>query len=539
MQRLNSEQNLTRSNFIVAFTILLLACIMIGGCGDARLREAQTLIDAQMLTEARALLEKTTAESPTSAHAHRLLGVVDVLLGDPQRAEASFDRAVSLQSDLREDVAQALFAIGQETPLEPSWFHLAVKYDPTLGAKIAEHHVELASAPGIAVQLAFDYLRIGVGFDDRVAPSASELLMDRVSTYREAGKLFPLLEAAELAGTFDSASSEASAELALDVFQSRAAEMAAADISKAIGAMVGLSLGVREGLRPIMVDLVETNFASNEGCPDRFLGRASSLMAILWDHDFLPSPREQWLRSMLVRLANHCVARQEEFVEVAETLFSEFPDVCSSTEPLESYVCGVDFWRKDENVDALAALRRVPESARRQLGIEFIDKKVPAGTYEIENGVRSGDFGWGSFEFSIGPVEVTADGRTVVSIRVTNRSGRRQHFIFYGIHALERGRHKGERFHIVDQAGQKFYANPPHFVGAQNRERFNSTNDAVILEPGQVISDEMTFPRLATGSTGFRFVSPMHNGHQWEIDVDVDLIKPTFRAWREVEHGVR
>ncbi|MDE2700535.1 MAG: hypothetical protein OXI23_16815, partial [Gemmatimonadota bacterium] len=65
-----------------------------------------------------------------------------------------------------------------------------------------------------------------------------------------------------------------------------------------------------------------------------------------------------------------------------------------------------------------------------------------------------------------------------------------------------------------------------------NRKKFNSSNDEVFLEPGQVIVEELIFPQIPKGNTRISFISPQHNGHQWKIQFNnINIRQPKFRPW--------
>ena len=286
----------------------------------------------------------------------------------------------------------------------------------------------------------------------------------------------------------------------------------------------------------------------------RDIGESMRWVEILLEHS-LQSSVASSLRSFLVDAANRNIASRTEFVDVMDVLESTYPDMPQANTPVENYIYGMHLWFAGNRHGALDFLRRVPGEQRHQLGIEFVDTEVPVGRYPVQRSV-AGDFGWGSFTLFVDAVEFRVDRSMLVKLRVTNHTERRQHFVFFGVQGEEkrvryadasdvRRAFEGaddERFYVLDDFGNRCSSQPPHFVGASNREEFNSSNDAVILEPGQTIEDDIVFPcRFDTkGVTVVSFVSPRHNGHQWKIMIDdIDIRTPTFRPMTPAQDGNR
>ena len=251
------------------------------------------------------------------------------------------------------------------------------------------------------------------------------------------------------------------------------------------------------------------------------------------------------LRSFLVNAANRNISSRTEFIEMMDFLNSTYSDMPQDHIPVENYLYGAYRWLEGNRNSALDFFLRVPEDQRDKLGLQFVDTEVPVGRYSVQRSV-SGDFGWGAWTLSVDAVELRADRSMLVNVRVTNHTNRRQHFVFFGVQGEEErirladasdvmrafAGGEDERFYVLDDFGNKCSSQPPHFVGVPNRERFNSANDAVILEPGQTIEDEIVFPCRygVRGVTGVTFVSPRHNGHQWEVRIDeIDIRIPAFR----------
>ena len=305
--------------------------------------------------------------------------------------------------------------------------------------------------------------------------------------------------------------------------------------------------------------VVESILSIDEGAKDSIgtillkfaresLGSGNINPSIQWAdfivHHRLPVPKNE-IRSLLIDAANQSIVNEKNFVWAMNKLISHFSDISRPTTQLEKYIYGAYLWLKDDKSEGVKFLRQVSDVKKEELGIKFVDNHIPVGQYQVGLS-QQGGFGWGTFNFTIDSVEVKPDKSTQVKIRVKNYTNRRQHFIFFGTQGekkriryanasrIARAFHGGEdeRFYILDEFGNKLHAQPPHFVDTANREEFNSTNDAVILEPGQVIIEELSFPQTSRGNTRISFVSPMHNGHQAEIRFNnINLRRPKFYPW--------
>jgi hypothetical protein len=230
--------------------------------------------------------------------------------------------------------------------------------------------------------------------------------------------------------------------------------------------------------------------------------------------------------------------KQKQYIDIIKFLVAHYPDIAKSTTLKEKYLYGVYLWVSGNKTSAIDYFRQVQDKDNK-LGIAFVNTNFPPKRYHLELS-KKGDFGWGEFIFTVEAIEVHQDAKVDVLIRVKNHTDKNQHFIFFGKDGYEKWRKyanasrsarafsgaNDERFYIIDDFGNKYFSNPPHFLKTPNRKKFNSSNDAVVLNPKQEITGKLSFGPMPKGNTGISFVSPKHNGHQWEIKFgDITLLQ--------------
>ena len=163
------------------------------------------------------------------------------------------------------------------------------------------------------------------------------------------------------------------------------------------------------------------------------------------------------VRSLLVNAANQTIANETDFVWTMRVLVSHFRDISQPTTLIEKYIYGTYLWIRGDRSDGLKFLRQVPDRKRKELGIEFVDSHIPVGIYPLRVSKR-GDFGYGTFTFTIDAIEVKSDKSTRVKVRVKNHTNRSQRFIFFGIRGEQRRRRGGddERFIFLMNLAKSF-----------------------------------------------------------------------------------
>ena len=496
--------------------LLLIPSIAIAvshGCGQRPTDAAEDFMAAGMFEQAAALLEQEVLDSPTNAEAHLLLGLTNLSMGYSRSAEGNFQSAVRLDPALGERIGERLLDLAQRTadpgPGTRRLLDTAIRYDPSLRDRVVD--LMLTEADSLARVGNLDESQDIVAFAASIEPNAAVAGVDiLIGAFKEFGQVSTLSQSRRL-----------------------------------VQSVLSLDRSAANPMGEVLMD-----FAMDA----RDIGESMRWVEILLEHS-LESSVASSLRSFLVDAANRNIASRTEFVDVMDVLESTYPDMPQANTPVENYIYGMHLWFAGNRHGALDFLRRVPGEQRHQLGIEFVDTEVPVGRYPVQRSV-AGDFGWGSFTLFVDAVEFRVDRSMLVKLRVTNHTERRQHFVFFGVQGEEkrvryadasdvRRAFEGaddERFYVLDDFGNRCSSQPPHFVGASNREEFNSSNDAVILEPGQTIEDDIVFPcRFDTkGVTVVSFVSPRHNGHQWKIMIDdIDIRTPTFRPMTPAQDGNR
>lgn len=129
---------------------LLLVCLLLTACEASTIKDAKLFINAGELNKAQELLELELKVHPRNKDAALLLGKVMLLQERPKAAQEAFDRALLVDTDAKEDVAETYLAAAQEL-FAPNRMdameHLldrATTYDPDIRKKITPWAVRVA-----------------------------------------------------------------------------------------------------------------------------------------------------------------------------------------------------------------------------------------------------------------------------------------------------------------------------------------------------------------------------------------------------------
>ena len=495
---------------VLALPIVAVAFLALVGC-SRDLDEAGELMDAGMYAQAAALLEQKLMESPEDAQLHLLLGLTGVFLGDIPVANKNLQRAALLDPDLGEEIGRRLVeaakAASDETGPGPvAILNMAVYYDPALEDEIGTHFLEVGKS------------------------------------LVESGRLQEACEAMRFAITFASDQEDAALDILIDAFVKRGPGLASEDVWE-----VPDFVRSRDESRAADVAAVLVAFANAA------LESGNVRKSILWAGGALQrglldtSDRALAMRDALLDAANQSVRQRRLFLDAMDLLTTHFSDAAPT--PRQRYLSGVHAWVQGDKAAAVEILRQVPDARKERLGVGFVDTVLPAGRvplleyhekqYSPWFGLHLASFTPPRFDdqtfVAIESIEALPDGSIAVTLRVRNAGPRQECFVFFGVDGEERRVRGGrdERFYLIDDFGNRYYAQPPHFVEAPGRRRMNSTNDMLILDPGHEALDVLRFPRMGVGITELSLVSPMHNGHQGEIRFDGIVVRqPQFNSWK-------
>jgi len=538
-----SKKMVINGNFLLFLVVIVIMCQIITGCGNSNINEAEKLIDAGMYVEAATFLEQEIMNSPTNVKAYVLLGMTNIYLGNVSKAQKHFQSAFQLNPGMGNRIGQFLLKFATDNQTQQSkdrtyeMLNMAVNFDPPLKNAVGKYYLDLAKTGRYPVQVTSVMLHRSVEFDSNTQLSASNILLEKASTLANAGKLNESYRAVSSAINFDLNKKDAGLKILIEAFTKVGMTLPFNDAESVVESILSIDEGAKNSIGTILLKFAKESLASGN------INQSIQWADFIVQHR-LPFPKNE-IRSLLIDAANQSIVNEKNFVWAMNKLISHFSGISQPATQLEAYIYGAYLWLKDDKSKGVEFLRQVPDVKKEELGIKFVDNHIPVGQYQVRLG-QQGDFGWGTFNFMIDSVEVKPDKSTEVKIRVKNYTNRRQHFIFFGTQGekkriryanasrVARALHGGEdeRFYILDEFGNKFYVQPPHFVDTANREEFNSSNDAVILEPGQVIIEKLSFPQTSRGNTRISFVSPRHNGHQSEIRFNnINLRRPKFHPW--------
>jgi len=362
--------------------------------------------------------------------------------------------------------------------------------------------------------------------------------MEKAGISAKAGNFEESYAAIAVATNLDPNNRKPGLDILVNAFAKMGGGLPIGAAKKVIRSILSLDRSAEHSIGVVLIE-----FAKNDLKSGNVNGSVQWIKYMLKERLTLNSDKNE-IRLLLINASNKIIENKEKFIDTMKILVSNYPDVSQSTSSKEKYLYGAYLWMSGNKARALEFLSQVPDK-KGQLGLDFVNTRIPPGRYPIELS-KQGDFGWGTFIFTLETIDVTQDGSINVSIRVRNDTDRKQHFIFFGVQGAEKWRRYAnassaqrafsgaddERFYIIDDFGNKYFAEPPHFVKTPNQKKFNSSNDSVVMEPKQEIIEKLHFPPTPKGNTGISFISPKHNGHQWEIKFEnITLRHVKFHPW--------
>lgn len=524
------------------FFIAITMSLVIAGCGNNAMNKAEEFMEAGMFVQAVALLEKKIMDSPTNAKAHLLLGMCNLSLGKLREAENSFKSAIQLKPELGNKIGNDLLKFATKASFEDKskifqTVSMAINYEPSLKKDAALYYVDRATKAQ-STKETIDLLQVATSFDNNIKPSAGEILIEKARYSAEVGKLTDSYLAILAATSMEPKNRKIGVTILTDALTTMGKKIPIESAKNLVSNILSLDSNVMHSLGGILLDFTENDLDSGN------VSRSVQWIEYMLKKQFVHSDDKARIRLLLVDAANKSIANKENYIDVVKMLVSHFPDITQSTAPKERYLFGAYLWMSGNKTRALEFLRQIPDN-NGTLGLNFVNTYIPPGRYPVELN-KEGDFGIGTFIFTLEAIEVSQDASTTVLIRVKNPSDRKQYFIFFGVQGEEKRRRYAnasrvrravrggddERFYIIDDFGNKYFSNPPHFLKSPNRKEFNGTNDVVALEPKQEITEQLHFGPMSNGITSISFISPKHNGHQWEIKFDnITLRQVKFNPW--------
>ena len=586
-------QKMPNGRFLLTMVFVITMSLLVANCGNKNVEKAEEFMKAGMFVQASALLEKEIMDSPTNAKAHFLFGMCNLSLGNLGEAEISFKRAIQLKPELGIEIGKDLLKLGKNIPVQDKsktfqTLSMAISYDPSLKNEAARYYADLAtraqsiketiellrtamsfdsdirssassllmekagiaakagkleeSYAAIAVATSLDpslkneaaryyadlatraqsiketieLLRTAMSFDSDIRSSASSLLMEKAGIAAKAGKLEESYAAIAVATSLDPNNRKPGLNILVDAFAKNGWDMSIGSAKKVIHSILSLDRSAGHSVGAVLVEFAKDDLKSGK------VDRSVQWIEYMLKENLTLGIDKKEIRLLLITASNKTIENKTKFIDTMKTLVSNFPDIHQSNSSKEMYLYGAYLWMSNNKSRALEFLRKVPDE-KGQLGINFVNTHIPSGRYPVELN-KKGDLGWGTFTFTLESIEINRDLSMTIQIRVLNHTNKKQHFIF--------ARTNSERFYIIDDFGNKTFAAPPHCVNTPNRKRFNSSNDAVVMEPKQEIIEQLNFAPTPKGNTGIIFISPKHNGHQWEIKFeDIKLRHVKFHPW--------
>ena len=316
-------------------------------------------------------------------------------------------------------------------------------------------------------------------------------------------------------------------------------------------AMALVNIGGEKTL-PFLIQILETVLLPP-------LDKHPRSMKFLLEHAVESYPGDQntakkLLMDRIVTVGNEMLDRDPKyFMENFTKLVKIYPQVTAATSPAALYVFTVYAYYKGDIKRAkkfASILSSQHGSAEEAKATATLLELFTPGEKIVLNRQKSGDFGWGVFTFTLEWLETTTTSTeiaiSVESIQTTPKrfdKEPRTYFIYAGDWQAYGRREKkeyceAERFYLMDGLGNRYYAKMPLFTsipeakgkGQPGRQKFNSQNDTIILLHGEKISDTIVFPPISQEACVITFVSPKHNGHQWEIKFEnIPLRNITFK----------
>jgi len=534
-------QKISDQRSVLVFFIAITMTLVIAGCGDNSIKKAEEFMEAGMYVQAANLLEKEIMDSPTNAKAHLLYGMCNTSLGKLREAESSFKSAIQLNPELGNRIGNDLLKLAKKSPADDKsrifrMLNMAITYEPSLKNEVALYYVDLTTKAQ-SIEEIIDLLEVATSFDDGVRKSASRIILEKAKESAESGKLADSYAAISAAISIDKSNREIGVQILTDALTTKGREMPFEASKQVIENILTLDSDARHSIGGLLTKFAKDDLVSGN------IDRSVHWIEYMLKEHITSSGGVEQIRSLLVDASNKTISNNKQYSDIMKILESHYPDIAKSKILKEKYLYGVYLWMSGNKTRALDYLREVPDKENK-FGLAFINTNIPPKRYPVELS-KKGDFGWGEFTFTVEAVEVYQDAKVDVYVRVKNHTDRNQHFIFFGEHGYEKWRKYAnasdvarafsgaddERFYIIDDFGNKNFSSPPHFLKTPNRKKFNSSNDAVVMNPKQEVIGKLSFGPISKGNTGITFVSPRHNGHQWEIKFDITLRQVKFNPF--------
>jgi len=538
---------------IFAFILgLMLLTFYFIGCGSKQMRKAEELVEVGMYEEAIPLLEMEVKEHPKDAEAHFLLGRCYLAIGNIKAGREAFSRAITIKPILGKKVGEVVYELAKEFSkssekafLYDSLIDLSVHYDPSLKEEVSKDFFEKA----LMAQSEYDFLRYlekAVQASNKMKKPAAEELIKKANTLLNSGQL-------EKADQYYSKAMEYHSDVKEKIREQWTSRL------ESLNANIS-DINLRELLN------LAKKYQNLSILAERVLNKVDSLLKVdnttaaktylqsgielgLFQNQQAFSSR---LNSSIIELNNQMLSiNKEKFIE---TMIYFTPQIRYVDDPRGLYLWTAFHYyngntRKATEIAKLIS-NEYPQS-KEALLVKALIEPLPVGK-RIVNLSKSGDFGWGNFAFTINWVDIKASPPSVIfNVSIRNiLSDKTTWFIFSGDWNLKSSRSwikrtkercESENFYILDDLGNRYYAKTPLFTdiplaareNSPGRQVFNSTNDAIILNPRQEITHDIVFPMVKDEVCMLTFISPTHNGHQWEIKFkDIPLREVKFERIR-------
>ena len=267
----------------------------------------------------------------------------------------------------------------------------------------------------------------------------------------------------------------------------------------------------------------------------------------------LHSTNDQEIKKLLLECLNKLIESDLiNFRKGMELLLREYPEITQSKDLMAKYLYGVYLWRFDSKNQAFVVLRGVTTEITLPC-LNFISEPTPLGKYPIARRFKHDKSSYRrDFTFTITSIEVPSQNTIIVNITVRNHTRHKQNFTFprsqkekeqqleeadgsLSRSIAEKHLAKENNFYLLNNFGNKVFANHPEFYFHNTPNRQPSRllyPNVVIMDPGQEITESLTFPMTTVGNTVVTFVFPGRHGSRPEVKFeDIVLQKVRFRKF--------
>ncbi len=264
----------------------------------------------------------------------------------------------------------------------------------------------------------------------------------------------------------------------------------------------------------------------------------------------LHSTNDQEIKKLLLECLNQLVESDLiNFRKGMELLLRKYPEIIQSKDLMAKYLYGVYLWRFDSKNQAFVVLRGITTEITLPC-LNFISEPIPLGKYPITRRFKHDKSSYRrDFTFTITSIEVPSPDAIVVNITVRNHTRYKQNFTFprsqkekeqqleeadgsLSRSIAEKRLAKEDNFYLLNDFGNKIFANHPEFYFHSTPNRQPSKllyPNVVIMDPGQEITESLTFPMTTLDNTSITFISPGRHGSRPEIKFeDIVLRKVRF-----------